>query len=232
MGLHLYLCSVGDLAFMQRLCSHSIGSNSWVPSVSQMPHNSTDKPSTLYLPTITDNSGNIWKTNDRTTITYLNVFVFLLFVGQSDSEDGDDDLDEKLGSNDEEDAVEKVPNEKYTTSPVTENSSDLNKSHRKYSSASSHNDDATSCFSNEKVTENCVSPSELEFLKSLSFPSDILILKKVEGEEALRTGRPYVVCTEIPLQKGSSIGPFRGEHVSLSSVRQGDLVLQVRYILL
>ncbi|XP_060082340.1 zinc finger protein ZFPM1-like [Ylistrum balloti] len=145
---------------------------------------------------------------------------------QSDSEDADDDMEEKLGSNDE-DILDKVSPGEYTTlnptSPVTDSDNSVD---RKYPSTSSGNNDVTSDISNERATDNCVSPSELDFLKSLSFPSDILSLRKVEGDEALRVGRPYVVCTAIPLQKGSSIGPFLGEHVSLSSVRQGDLVLQ------
>ncbi|XP_021365821.1 zinc finger protein ush-like isoform X2 [Mizuhopecten yessoensis] len=138
-------------------------------------------------------------------------------------------MEEKLGSNDEEDILEKVSPDEYTvlnpTSPLTESDSSVD---RKYSSTTLCNNDVTSDISNERATDICVSPSELDFLKSLSFPSDILSLRKVEGEEALRVGRPYIVCTAIPLQKGSSIGPFLGEHVSLSSVRQGDLVLQAQ----
>ncbi|XP_033754309.1 zinc finger protein ush-like [Pecten maximus] len=146
---------------------------------------------------------------------------------QSDSEDGDEDMEEKLGSNDDEDILDKVSPGQYTelnpTSPLTDSD---NSNDRKYPSASASNNDVTSDISNDRTTDSCISPSELDFLKSLSFPSDILSLRKVEGEEALRVGRPYVVCTAIALQKGSSIGPFLGEHVSLSSVRQGDLVLQ------
>lgn len=144
---------------------------------------------------------------------------------QSDSEDGDEDMEEKLASNDDEDNLDKVSPNEYTTlgptSPLTDSDNSVD---RKYISTSSGNNDVTS--DNNRTTDSCISPSELDFLKSLSFPSDILSLRKVEGEEALRVGRPYVVCTAIPLQKGSSIGPFLGEHVSLSSVRQGDLVLQ------
>jgi len=93
-------------------------------------------------------------------------------------------------------------------------------------------DEATREFESESMKrnrQNCVSPSEIEFLKSINFPNDVLFLKKVDAEEAREIGRAYLVCTAIPLQKGSSIGPFLGERVSLSSIRQGDLVLQVGY---
>jgi hypothetical protein len=59
------------------------------------------------------------------------------------------------------------------------------------------------------------------------FLNDVLILKKVEKDEAQQMGRSFLVCSAIPLPKGSSIGPFDAEIVSLSSIRQGDMVLQV-----
>ena len=63
--------------------------------------------------------------------------------------------------------------------------------------------------------------------RTMILPDDVLFLKKVDDEDIIATGRPYLVCNSIPLPKGSTIGPFRGELVSLSSIQQGDLVLQV-----
>lgn len=59
------------------------------------------------------------------------------------------------------------------------------------------------------------------------FLNDVLLLKKVDKDEAHLTGRSFLVCAAIPLPKGSCIGPFDAEIVSLSSIRQGDMVLQV-----
>ncbi|VDI45814.1 zinc finger protein ZFPM1 [Mytilus galloprovincialis] len=60
------------------------------------------------------------------------------------------------------------------------------------------------------------------------FLNDVLLLKKVDKDEAHLTGRSFLVCAAIPLPKGSCIGPFDAEIVSLSSIRQGDMVLQAQ----
>ncbi|KAK3085791.1 hypothetical protein FSP39_008721 [Pinctada imbricata] len=63
-------------------------------------------------------------------------------------------------------------------------------------------------------------------LEHSSYPDEVLFLKKVDDDDIIAASRPYLVCNSVPLSKGSCFGPFRGEVVSLSSIQQGDLVLQ------
>ncbi|KAL3860678.1 hypothetical protein ACJMK2_010769 [Sinanodonta woodiana] len=62
--------------------------------------------------------------------------------------------------------------------------------------------------------------------KNNLFPSDVLSLRKVEESEFIQTGIAWSILANIALQKGSTIGPYRGELVSLSSIKPGQLVLQ------
>lgn len=74
----------------------------------------------------------------------------------------------------------------------------------------------------EMILESCNS------LKRVSVPNNILFLKRLDEEDANIAGRSCLLFSAIPLPSGSCIGPFKGEIVSLSSIKQGDLVLQVR----
>ena len=74
-----------------------------------------------------------------------------------------------------------------------------------------------------------MSPQRQEVMKKLNFPSDLLSLKKVKESEFLQTGIPWSISSHIPLSKGTSIGPYQGEMVALSSIKPGQLVLQVNF---
>ncbi|XP_061197753.1 zinc finger protein ush-like isoform X1 [Saccostrea echinata] len=85
------------------------------------------------------------------------------------------------------------------------------------------------------VVKNEVSESEMilengntEYLKRVSVPNNILFVKKLDEEDANIAGRSCLLFSAIPLPSGSCIGPFKGEIVSLSSIKQGDLVLQAQ----
>ena len=75
----------------------------------------------------------------------------------------------------------------------------------------------------EMILESC------NTLKRVSVPNNILFLKRLDEEDASIAGRSCLLFSAIPLPAGSCIGPFKGEIVSLSSIKQGDLVLQVRH---
>lgn len=74
----------------------------------------------------------------------------------------------------------------------------------------------------EMILESCNS------LKRVSVPNNILFLKRLDEEDANIAGRSCLLFSAIPLPSGSCIGPFKGEIVSLSSIKQGDLVLQAQ----
>lgn len=77
----------------------------------------------------------------------------------------------------------------------------------------------------EMILESCNTD-----LKRVSVPNNILFVKRLDEEDANIAGRSCLLFSAIPLPSGSCIGPFKGEIVSLSSIKQGDLVLQVSYL--
>lgn len=78
-----------------------------------------------------------------------------------------------------------------------------------------------------EVSAGEMSPRRLEVMKRLKFPTDLLTLRQVEESEFLQTGIPWSVMTQVTVSKGSTIGPYQGETVALSSIKPGELVLQV-----
>ncbi|XP_052232234.1 uncharacterized protein LOC127845395 isoform X2 [Dreissena polymorpha] len=79
----------------------------------------------------------------------------------------------------------------------------------------------------ERVQKSgAVSPRRFEVMRRLNFPIDLLTLRQVEESEFLLTGIPWSVTTVTSVQKGSTIGPYLGETVALSSIKPGELVLQ------
>lgn len=88
---------------------------------------------------------------------------------------------------------------------------------------------------NFQVTENKpkygeMSPRRQEVMKRLNFPADLLTLRQVDESEFLQTGIPWSVISVAPLPKGSTVGPYQGETVALSSIKPGELVLQVNIL--
>ncbi|XP_060586148.1 uncharacterized protein LOC132741896 isoform X2 [Ruditapes philippinarum] len=84
---------------------------------------------------------------------------------------------------------------------------------------------------NYQVTENKpkygeMSPRRQEVMKRLNFPADLLTLRQVDESEFLQTGIPWSVISVASLPKGSTVGPYQGETVALSSIKPGELVLQ------
>ncbi|KAK6184615.1 hypothetical protein SNE40_007054 [Patella caerulea] len=63
-------------------------------------------------------------------------------------------------------------------------------------------------------------------LSHLQLPSDVLHLKRIEVNVDNNPTYGWVVCSGIPLPKGSSLGPFQGEIISTEKVQMGDLILQ------
>ncbi|XP_053402736.1 zinc finger protein ZFPM2-like [Mercenaria mercenaria] len=89
-------------------------------------------------------------------------------------------------------------------------------------------DDIENCY---QVTENKpkygeMSPRRQEVMKRLNFPADLLTLRQVDEAEFLQTGIPWSVISVTALPKGSTVGPYQGETVALSSIKPGELVLQ------
>ncbi|XP_076449685.1 uncharacterized protein LOC143286042 isoform X2 [Babylonia areolata] len=63
-------------------------------------------------------------------------------------------------------------------------------------------------------------------VKHLQLPSDVLYLKEME---VMVHGTPtpsWMICSAIPLPKGSSLGPFCGNMVSSDNIRVGNLILE------
>ncbi|ESO81930.1 hypothetical protein LOTGIDRAFT_170471 [Lottia gigantea] len=68
-------------------------------------------------------------------------------------------------------------------------------------------------------------------LSHLQLPSDVLHLKRIEVNVDNNLTYGWVVCSGIPLPKGSSLGPFQGEIISTDvKVKMGDLILQFNSI--
>ena len=166
----------------------------------------------------------------------------IYILGQSEGDEGDEDLEEDKIAQNGNDISDEHPNghirvkQECITPPSINGDGDDDLDNevfdRKFtkSPTSGNGTESESDVVNDNVTsfsEGKVSLHELECLKSLCFPNDVLSLKKVDDSEIASVGRSYLVCSAIPLQTGSSIGPFSGELVSLSSIQQGDLVLQV-----
>ncbi|XP_046576398.1 zinc finger protein ush-like [Haliotis rubra] len=79
----------------------------------------------------------------------------------------------------------------------------------------------------QEVNTDSSSPTMLQGLANqLQLPKDVLYLKRVEITMHGNTAVCWVVCCAIPLQAGSSLGPFQGEVTSADKVRVGDLILQ------
>ena len=82
----------------------------------------------------------------------------------------------------------------------------------------------------DRLENGHISPSLLEVMKKSNFPSDILTLKKVDESVFSETGVPWIVVCAVPLPKGSSIGPYTGEMVSISEVKDKQHILQVYHM--
>jgi len=72
-----------------------------------------------------------------------------------------------------------------------------------------------------------MSPRRRDVMKRLNFPADLLTLRQVDESEFLQTGIPWSITTQVPVSQGSTIGPYKGETIALSSIKPGELVLQV-----
>lgn len=142
-----------------------------------------------------------------------------------------------LSENDDSDsAMEKEPIEENGENKPTDHSSDSqngasdqeeSKTSLKVSEVQTNKEQTdinvkSEASESEMILESCNS------LKRVSVPNNILFLKRLDEEDANIAGRSCLLFSAIPLPSGSCIGPFKGEIVSLSSIKQGDLVLQVR----
>lgn len=89
-------------------------------------------------------------------------------------------------------------------------------------------DDTEKCYQRTKIEpkEIEMSPRRQEVMNRLNFPADLLTLRQVEESEFLQTGIPWSVTSLTALPKGSTVGPYHGESVALSSIKPGELVLQ------
>ncbi|XP_052816544.1 zinc finger protein ZFPM1-like isoform X2 [Mya arenaria] len=77
---------------------------------------------------------------------------------------------------------------------------------------------------NQKIEP--MSPRRLDVMKRLHFPVDLLTLRQVDESEFLQTGIPWSVSSQMAVPRGSTIGPYQGETIALSSIKPGELVLQ------
>jgi len=80
-----------------------------------------------------------------------------------------------------------------------------------------------------EVRERQMSPRRLEVMKRLKFPQELLTLRQVEETEFLQTGIPWSITAQVAVPKGTTIGPYLGETIALSSIKPGELVLQVSH---
>ncbi|XP_070193733.1 zinc finger protein ZFPM1-like [Littorina saxatilis] len=69
-------------------------------------------------------------------------------------------------------------------------------------------------------------PATMGLVRHLQLPSDVLYLKEVEVNMHGKTTSSWMICSGIPLPKGSSLGPFAGDLVSSDNVRVGDLIVE------
>lgn len=91
------------------------------------------------------------------------------------------------------------------------------------------NEDIENCYqrTEKEPTDVKMSPRRQEVMNRLNFPVDLLTLRQVDEAEFLQTGIPWSVTSVTALPKGSTVGPYQGETVALSSIKPGELVLQV-----
>lgn len=80
-----------------------------------------------------------------------------------------------------------------------------------------------------EVRDGQMSPRRQEVMKRLNFPAELLTLRQVDETEFLQTGIPWSVTAQVAVPKGTTIGPYQGETVALSSIKPGELVLQVSH---
>lgn len=80
-----------------------------------------------------------------------------------------------------------------------------------------------------EVRDGQMSPRRQEVMKRLNFPVELLTLRQVDETEFLQTGIPWSVTAQVAVPKGTTIGPYQGETVALSSIKPGELVLQVSH---
>lgn len=79
----------------------------------------------------------------------------------------------------------------------------------------------------KELQHDALSPRRLEVMRKLNFPTDLLTLRQVDESEFQQTGIPWSVTSLATLPKGCTVGPYQGETVALSSIKPGELVLQV-----
>ena len=149
----------------------------------------------------------------------------IYFSGQADGEADDTEMTEKLQSNDE---TEENNQSNDLSQSEDENepmeTGDTKQMKERQSPPLDETDNGS-----DRLENGHISPSLLEVMRKSNFPSDILTLKKVDESVFCETGVPWMVLSAVPLPKGSSIGPYAGEMVALTDLRDKQHILQVYY---
>ncbi|KAL4234172.1 hypothetical protein ACF0H5_005825 [Mactra antiquata] len=157
-------------------------------------------------------------------------------VKRSEDEDDENDVDSKMNQSDlkemdtdqSDTSLHGVGDNVTTDTEICENgrettpSRDIHDNVKVKMEIITHDDD----IEKEEQQQGAMSPRRLEVMRKLNFPADLLTLRQVDESEFLQTGIPWSVTSHAELSKGSTIGPYQGETVALSSIKPGELVLQ------
>lgn len=161
--------------------------------------------------------------------------VYLLTIAGPEDDDEDSDVASKLDQSEDSKAMDTDQSESLTDSPGNDQKGEVVDPKTEERSIVKETGEITDENKNSpgkndlKVSVGEMSPRELDVMKTPKFPSELLTLRQVDEMEFRETGVLWSVTSHVAISKDTTLGMYEGHTVSLSSIKPGELVLQVRF---